>query len=251
MAHYTRSGSLSDPIIGICNEFHANQLPTDLDVLKKLLSLRKSVVKSEPKHEHLKETAKSVEDIWLKTNIPIIHISSIIRKVKKIYESYRKVYKIAKYSDENAKLFRDKIQQSLFDIAVCKCSDACTCAYKFKIPLNGRELLNDQRTTRASQLPDTRIKKRQYQPQSGTTSPKPKRKQTKIDVPQPRRLLEREKEPTTSIEKPKRVQLLPEKPKRCPRITAVRCFNARSCINFKCIQKRRWRHKRKKCNRPK
>lgn len=96
MSQCTRFGNFTDPIIRICDDLHTNQLPTDLDVLKKLISLRKSVVKNEPKCEHFKEVAKVVEDIWLKTNIPIITAKSIIRKVDSIYKKYSKIAKHAK-----------------------------------------------------------------------------------------------------------------------------------------------------------
>lgn len=206
MANRTRSGISTDQIIGNCYSFQTNQLPTELDVLKNLLWLRKSAAKSVLLKEHVKETAKAVEDVWLKTNIPIINSNSIIRKVEKIYADYRKIGKHTKsFSDQNAKSFRQNSQQNLFDIALCKCSDTCVCCYEFKVPLGERVLLNDQRTTRGLQLSVVCTQKRRHPPQSGTSSPK--RKQNKIDAPQSRRVLERDNELPTPIAKPQRVRL--------------------------------------------
>lgn len=100
----------------------------------------------------LEDTARRVEQIWSRTNIPIIANRSVMRKISKLFDDYCEVMKINSKRGEQfsriSKSFREKTEITLFDISKCKCEIDCKCAYIAKVPLNEKNFLFDQRIDR-------------------------------------------------------------------------------------------------------
>lgn len=149
MARESRSGNI-DKIFGICSGFKSNRLPTNADVLKHFLFYRRKGHDCDSKFEYIVNTTSEIQNIWMKTKIPIILKKSIQNKVIRLLEDYDAVFKYTSDPkfDSIAQKFRDKNIEELFDIAACKCTETCKCAYVYKIPMCERDFLADQRSSR-------------------------------------------------------------------------------------------------------
>lgn len=149
MANKLRS-QRNDIVFGICGDFQSNKLPTNSDVLKQFLYHRKKNNRCEQRYGFAKETAEAIINMWLITKIPMINEKSVIRKIEQLYDSYLLLLK-SKNKSNFATAAKNFVQQNnvkLFDISICKCIENCKCSYEYKVPINQREFLNDQRSTR-------------------------------------------------------------------------------------------------------
>ena len=98
----------------------------------------------------MKKTAHAVQNIWVKTEIPIIATKSIVNKTETLINSYCSFKKKKTHDsyEHNASILRCKLESEFFDIAKCKCIERCTCLKNHKVPLFESEFLSDQRNTR-------------------------------------------------------------------------------------------------------
>ncbi|CAH1115245.1 unnamed protein product [Psylliodes chrysocephalus] len=127
------------PIFETLAEMSQLRLPTNADAILHYLFVRnekKGIMagKDPPASIIATETANTIVGIWKKSSVPTITF-------KKQSENYTKKLKELKLSWE----------ETLFDIASCKCKDLndCYCSKAKKIPAQEREFVIDQRTTRS------------------------------------------------------------------------------------------------------
>lgn len=80
MARECRSANI-DNIFGICSDFKSNKLPTNEDVLKSFLFYRREGNNWDSKFEYIVKTTSAIQNIWMKTKIPIILKKSIQNKL--------------------------------------------------------------------------------------------------------------------------------------------------------------------------
>lgn len=142
-----------DLIFGVSKTFELNQFPTNSDVLKNILFLTrdKSLIINKSYQPIFNQTAQRVNDVWIKTGIPIISNKSIERKVARLYSEYQMVIKFKSRPHEfqkKATQFREAMEKTLFNIASCQCESQCKCPYGSKVPLKERQFLSDQKSTR-------------------------------------------------------------------------------------------------------
>ena len=149
------------PIFKTLGEMSQLRLPTNADVIRHYLFVRnekKGIMagKDPPASIIATETANIIVDIWKKSSVPTITFKKVTEKIKKLNTDYRtllKPYKGRQQSESYAKKLRDlklSWEETLFDIASCKCRDLndCHCSKEKKIPAEEREFVIDQRTTR-------------------------------------------------------------------------------------------------------
>lgn len=173
----SHSDNINDNIIGSCKVLETNKFPTNGDVLKHYLYIRRNGNSNDSKNLYHTSTADCVIKIWSKTTIPII------RKVKSWQMKYRSICRRGKAcSTYQVKRFKDDLMK-LFDIAVCQCDDICKCSYQFKIPRNEKVFLADQRGPRLLSIPIGRDSRNEsFRPHS-----KPKLTKTNETVTRPHR----------------------------------------------------------------
>jgi hypothetical protein len=156
----TRNSSIC-PLLGVPTELSPVVLPTNAEVMRKFLLVRNQTKglmtnKDPPASLISKKVVESLVIIWNKSSIPIISNKKIVEKITKLNNEYRKIlkpYKGRKESESYKKKLDDlkcMWEQTLFDIACCKCDnfESCCCSKERKVPVNERTFLTDQRSTR-------------------------------------------------------------------------------------------------------
>lgn len=154
-AKHCSEPKIIDKIYGICCVFGDEKLPTNADVLKQYLYNRKSGQYHDEKVKHFQDIASDIKLLWKKTKIAIVGDKTIERKLQRLYKRYRDTMKhISRPSFKHeAKKFRRASGSELFDIAICKCLENCKCSYEYKIRVDMRDFLYDQRNTRQLLIP--------------------------------------------------------------------------------------------------
>lgn len=158
MARQTRSAGC--PILGAPSELPLSQLPTNADVLKSYQYVRYHLKVSalEPTISEISnQIADNVRAVWTRASIPVISNESIVKKVKKLHETYRdKIKRVELYDSRNQtkemldlmNSFRNECESTLFDVAACKCAsfNECTCPKDRRVPIDEQDFLIDQRS---------------------------------------------------------------------------------------------------------
>ena len=144
------------PIFGKPNDQTNRCLPTYSDVMKCYLFERMNT-KTSAKQPSLKDCIEAIImkliSIWNRSPIPIVTEKRIYDMLKAYHSKYRSILKPFK-SRQNDTNYRQKIDQFidkanvLFDIAACKCMDACSCPSQKRVPQLEKNFLLDQRSSR-------------------------------------------------------------------------------------------------------
>ena len=94
------------------------------------------------------KVSENVRQLWFSASIPCVEINAIKRRILRKYDKVRLVRKETR-SNKNKQALISK-GKKLFDIACCQCKDfdQCTCKRSFRVPVNEREFLTDQRNER-------------------------------------------------------------------------------------------------------
>uniref|UniRef100_A0A6P7F9D5 Uncharacterized protein LOC114326077 n=1 Tax=Diabrotica virgifera virgifera TaxID=50390 RepID=A0A6P7F9D5_DIAVI len=138
-----------------------NVLPTKSDVLRYFEWVRNQL-KSEGCYQPQKKliamrVTHKLEQIWKKSSIPVSSTNNIVFMILQLHERCEKINKSSDCNTKNAKSFkvavekfRSDIDNSLFDICSCKCSelDKCLCPAPRKVPKLEHAFLTDQRNLR-------------------------------------------------------------------------------------------------------
>lgn len=133
------------PIFGKPEELYRHVLPTIEECLKYILFVQNNLVKQKVNNNCLNSrtfttVAEVVEDIWKRASIPVVSRQRIIFLLKQYHN--RRLALLKSFKRDNQKQsFRTSLTdfkqstKSLFDIAVCKCSDYrnCRCEKIFKV----------------------------------------------------------------------------------------------------------------------
>ena len=144
-------------VIGSPSVLPVNQLPTNRDVVN-YVRLLAGGTKSEGRVTAcIREAAEAVIAMWSAEGIPTIQTHNVVRKMKQVYERFRRSNKVPKRMRERqAKQSLSEVSQfrKLFDIARCRCKDLrrCTCPLSNRIPPAEIAFLRDQRGVRKMKL---------------------------------------------------------------------------------------------------
>lgn len=140
-----------NPILGLCEDFSSNQLPTKAEVIKFILFHQKSAEnKYLPLKPYIQKAVQEIKNVLLKTDIKIISDRGIEASISKILKKLFKLQKNIHHKDfeQSSSQFKQEMEKSLFDISSSKCTDNCICSYELKISAKEKEFLNDQRNER-------------------------------------------------------------------------------------------------------
>jgi hypothetical protein len=148
------------PIFGSFDKFKETLLPTYSDVLKHFLWVQRDLLlKGNNKSPAVDDICAIVRDdlkaVWNKASVPSVSDQEIFRLIKNYYLKYKNLKKTAlsrKKSHESRKRFQTHAERSLFDIAICKCSNFQLCKCRVKIPRLERMFLVDQRNLRQMRI---------------------------------------------------------------------------------------------------
>lgn len=144
------------PVFGVVNTFSRRVLPTNGDVLKHLLCIRRKEKNGLFDCKTLaNKVAADVSSVWEKLAIPIMRKDKILLKVLRLFEKYTVLLKdFNRKSDLRQRNFQLKKEMfrrvCIFDIAYCKCvaGSRCTCNLAMKVPQIQKTFLDDQRKER-------------------------------------------------------------------------------------------------------
>lgn len=145
-------------VFGQPNELKDLNLPTYHDVMKHYLFVRqqlKITSNKEPSFKDIRDCVVShVMNVWKRASIPTVSEKRIYDMLKSYHSKYVKMKKLeVRKSEKNLQKLKDfqtQAEKKLFDASACKCEDfqLCSCSRLSKVPLEEREFLIDQRTTR-------------------------------------------------------------------------------------------------------
>lgn len=127
--------------------FSGQKLPTRSDVLRRLLlEFNESKSKQVSLHSFRIKVGEEITEIWQKTKIPIIRNKTMLNKISRLIEEYKKQSK-RKHRDALDNFAKQS--DVLFDIAQCRClKNKCNCSVSSKIPKEFIEFIIDQRGQR-------------------------------------------------------------------------------------------------------
>lgn len=152
----TRLGSFC-PVFGDPKPFKDIMLPTYADIIRHYLFLRQALLNLNKQEPSLAIVCSpliiDLKVLWEKSSISIVSDQQILHKIKEYHKKYRDIKKPIK---KDGKLnmspkvirFRELGEKTLFDISLCKCKDFLQCSCNIKVPINERQFLIDQRTSR-------------------------------------------------------------------------------------------------------
>lgn len=146
-------------VFGQPNDLKDLNLPTYHDVMKHYLFVRqqlKITSNKEPSFKDISDCVVShVMNVWKRASIPTVSEKRIYDMLKSYHSKYLKMKKLVEVrkSEKNLQKLKDfqtQAEKKLFDASACKCEDfeLCSCSQLSKVPLEEREFLIDQRTTR-------------------------------------------------------------------------------------------------------
>lgn len=157
---YTTRQNVICPVFGTPCEHSGIYLPTFSDVMKHYLFVRQNLkVKNNNKEPSFKEISGQVafylENLWKKSSLPSVSNKRILDMLKTYHLKYTKIVRLAQSkkcenTSKKIKSFQDTANTKLFDITSCKCKELknCSCELLKKVPVEERQFLNDQRSTR-------------------------------------------------------------------------------------------------------
>lgn len=136
------------PKFGILSEISETMLPTNGDVIKYYLYVRyekKSINNQAPAAVEVpQEISNKIELLWKNALVPTISIKRVSEKIRLLHDAYRNILKPFK-DRKNSETFQRKLnkfkvkaENTLFDIARCKCTDFnnCRCDKSNKVPIH-------------------------------------------------------------------------------------------------------------------
>ena len=148
------------PVFGMPQELPENVLPTYQSVMRYYVLVKQRLKwnnnnKDASVADIAQQVAVSVENIWLKSSIPLVSHKRVLNMIRSYHDKYMKLIKPLKGRQNDEKYrrkifeFREEGSSKLFDIAACKCAlDKCDCVKEHKVPVAEKPFLCDQRTCR-------------------------------------------------------------------------------------------------------
>ncbi|KAL4132835.1 hypothetical protein QTP88_009924 [Uroleucon formosanum] len=149
------------PIFGDTRDLSNLVLPTYEDVMKFYLQARNQLKQNsnekDPTVKIISEiVVTDVEKIWQKTSIPIVSHIRALQLLINYHDKYKKIIKSIKNRKNtltfksNLEKFQNNANDTLFDLAACKCIEfyLCSCEKSRKVPIIEQMFLKDQRSMR-------------------------------------------------------------------------------------------------------
>jgi len=129
-------------LFGHAAELPQNVIPTGLDIIKSYLYHLQEGTYQNSIHKRAEGIAIEVKEIYNKAGIPMIQMSSIAIRIKRLISEMNE---LNKHSDDkkSSQTFQDKMKSfaNVFDVCCCKCfdnglrsRDQCKCPLPMKIP---------------------------------------------------------------------------------------------------------------------
>ena len=158
-------GTVNYELIGYSKDLVNNVLPTNRDVLRGLYFLREEGATAEKNVlkrviDVNKTLAEKITNCWVKASIPQIYTNNgIIKKVGKLYDTYRDVIRERTSTSIKFKFIREL--DVIFDICTCKCPVTnqdlrnkmlCSCAEESRLLRAEVPFLTDQRGPRIMKI---------------------------------------------------------------------------------------------------
>jgi len=161
---------ISCPVFGAPADIRKTMLPTNADMMRCYNMIQHEIRPSDKKKATVTEVSevlsKRIELLWCKSSIPVISHKRVLERIKLFHDKYRNLLKPyssrkndTKYA-EKINRFAEEAENTLFDIAACKCLDVslCHCANDMKVPLAERDFLVDQRNARKMMIGHVDVK---------------------------------------------------------------------------------------------
>lgn len=130
-------------IVGCKRDLRRDVLPSNKDILRYYLWLERNSFKT---------IVQTTIEIWNCADIPTVHRSTVMKKLKKLHLKHRQLLKLKSKGIRRDVKFQvcDKFKivlEKLFDISACKCKSQCKCTNN-KLSQDRMAFLEDQRTVK-------------------------------------------------------------------------------------------------------